>query len=396
MRESIPVAVVGCGHLGTFHARLYAQLPEAQLVAVVDTHVERAQALAREVGVEASTDLAAILPRVRAVSIATPTTTHHDIAWQCLDAGVACLVEKPICESAPQGRALVDHARNLGLALAVGHTERFNPAFAAARAELGRPRFIESHRLAPFVARSLDVDVVLDLMIHDIDLTLCLQPAAIESVDAVGVPVLTPGADIANARIRFADGAVANLTASRVSRDKVRKIRFFGPRQYHSIDLMSGSVERAMLRELENGGITRVLSSGGPGLRAASSNAPSSAAPSSNAPSSAAPSSNVPASSARQSGAPALPAPASVEAAALDAYLAARHLRLDYGGLPVTPGNALLEELRDFLGAVRGGVEMRGADGEAGLRNLELAQRIRAEVARSLDRLGVVPPAPLK
>ena len=155
MRESIPVAVVGCGHLGTFHARLYAQLPEVQLVAVVDTHVERAQALAREVGVEASTDLAAILPRVRAVSIATPTTTHHDIAWQCLDAGVACLVEKPICESAPQGRALVDHARNLGLALAVGHTERFNPAFAAARAELGRPRFIESHRLAPF-ARSHD------------------------------------------------------------------------------------------------------------------------------------------------------------------------------------------------------------------------------------------------
>jgi len=362
MSEPTPVAVIGCGHLGTFHARLYGQIPEARLVAVVDIHPERARALAESVGAEPSTDLASVLPRVRAVSIATPTTTHRDIAWQCLDAGVACLVEKPICESAPQGRAIVEHARHLGLTLAVGHTERFNPAFAAARAELKSPRFIESHRLAPFVARSLDVDVVLDLMIHDIDLTLCLLPVAIESVDAVGVPVLTPGADIANARIRFADGAVANLTASRVSRDKVRKIRFFGPRQYHSIDLMSGSVERAMLRELETG-------ASGAASGALLANALSGAPPSGSA--------------------------ASHEAAALDAYLAARHLRLDYGALPVAPGNALLEELRDFLGAVRDGTEMRGADGEAGLRNLELAQTIRAEVARSLDRLGVVPPAPL-
>lgn len=367
MADAIPVAVIGCGHLGTFHARLYAELSEAELVAVVDIHPERAETLARTLGTTASTDLGEVLPRVRAVSIATPTTTHQEIAWRCLDAGVACLVEKPICETLAEGQALVQHARNLGLVLAVGHTERFNPAFAAARAELHRPRFIESHRLAPFVARSLDVDVVLDLMIHDIDLTLCLQPAAVESVDAVGVPVLTPGADIANARIRFADGAVANLTASRVSREKVRKIRFFGPRQYHSLDLMSGSVERAVLRERVGDAAVRDAAS-------SSASVPDGAA------------------GAGEGDTSARVQPPN-DAAALDAYLAARHLRLDYGGLPVAPGNALLEELRDFLGAVRDGAEMRGADGEAGLRNLELAQTIRAEVARSLDRLGVVPPA---
>lgn len=375
MNDAIPVAVIGCGHLGTFHARLYAELPEARLVAVVDPHPERAQALAQSLGAQASTDLEAVLHKVRAVSIASPTTTHHEIAWRCLDAGVACLVEKPICETLAEGSALVQHARNLGLVLAVGHTERFNPAFAAARAELGCPRFIESHRLAPFVARSLDVDVVLDLMIHDIDLTLCLQPSAVESVDAVGVPVLTPGADIANARIRFADGAVANLTASRVSREKVRKIRFFGPRQYHSIDLMGGSVERAMLRARAE---DRTSGSDGSSSGDLTSTSRQIVVP------------GVP--SGAGGGKPTRAASVGNDAGALDAYLAARHLQLDYGAVPVASGNALLDELRDFLGAVRGGV-LRGADGVAGLRNLELAQAIRAEVARSLDRLGVVPPA---
>ncbi|MEZ4653972.1 MAG: Gfo/Idh/MocA family oxidoreductase [Candidatus Eisenbacteria bacterium] len=353
MSEVIPVAVIGCGHLGTFHARLYGELPEAKLEAVVDLLPDRARTLGESVGAAAVTDLADVLPQVRAVSIATPTSTHHEVARRCLEAGVSCLVEKPICETTSEGEDLIRLARERGLVLAVGHTERFNPAFAAVRSAVTAPRFVESHRLAPFVARSLDVDVVLDLMIHDLDLTLSLVAAPVESVDAVGVPVLTPGADIANARIRFADGAVANLTASRVSRDRVRKIRFFGPRQYHSLDLATGSVERAVLRALPAGddpsasGTVSGFGAGG-----------------------------------------ALP-PGD---AALAAYLAARHLELDYGEVPVVSGNALLEELRDFLGTVGGGGPLTGADGAAGLRSLELAQRIRREVARSLERLGVSSP----
>ncbi|MBD3336157.1 MAG: gfo/Idh/MocA family oxidoreductase [Candidatus Eisenbacteria bacterium] len=246
---AMPAAVIGAGHLGTFHARLYAKQSPAQLVAVVDIVPERAEALARETGAEAHTTLDSVLARVGAVTVATPTTTHHDIVLRCLEAGCHVLVEKPIASTGEEAQRMVRAARERGLVLAVGHTERFNPAFRMAETLVGTPRFIEAHRLASFVPRSLDIDVVLDLMIHDLDLATALMPAGVERVEASGVGVITPREDIANARLTFAGGAVANLTASRISREKMRKIRIFGDGQYLSVDLAERTLQRAWLAD---------------------------------------------------------------------------------------------------------------------------------------------------
>jgi predicted dehydrogenase len=349
-------AVIGCGHLGTFHARLARGLPQADLVMVVDIIPERARALAEELGVPWSPDREAAIEAAEALTIATPTTTHFEVASSVLRAGRAALVEKPLASSAEQGRALTALARKHEALLAVGHVERFNPAFRAARAWIGAPRFIESHRLSTFVERSLDVDVVLDLMIHDLDLTLGLVRAPIEAIDAIGVPVLTGEEDIANARIRFVDGAVANLTASRVSRERVRKIRFFGERRYVSVDLMERKVEQVLLEEIGEGPATS--------------------------------SASIPAALAAAGAARAASSTATQEELALLAFLEARRLRLRHGPIEVPQANALEEELRDFLRAAAGDGALEGASGEDGLRSLEAALAIRGHVKESLRRLA--------
>ena len=235
--EPVRTAVIGVGYLGRFHAQKYAALPESKLVAVVDARAEARDSVAAEVGCRAVADYREILDDVDAVSIATTTPLHFPIAQHCLERGVHVLVEKPITETPGQARTLIETAARHGRILQVGHLERFNSAILALEGTLGVPRFIESHRLAPFKERGTDVNVVLDLMIHDIDLIQSLVGAPIESIDAVGASVFSSGLDIANARIRYANGCVANTTASRVSMKMERKLRLFQDDAYISIDL---------------------------------------------------------------------------------------------------------------------------------------------------------------
>ena len=212
-------------------------------MAVVDTNRARAEEIAAAHGTRAFSDYREVVDQVDAVTIAVPTKLHHDIAVACLSAGIPVLVEKPMARSPAEAEAMIAAARQADVALAVGHTERFNPAVVAARPLLTAPRFIEVHRLGTFPERSLDIDVVFDLMIHDLDVVLSLVKSEAESMEAVGVPVLTGRVDIANARVRFANGCIANLTASRISRERVRKIRFFQPAAYLSIDYAAQKVE---------------------------------------------------------------------------------------------------------------------------------------------------------
>jgi predicted dehydrogenase len=235
--NTVRTAVIGVGYLGRFHAQKYAALPESKLVAVVDADPSTRERVAAEVGCRAAGDFREILGEVDAVSIATPTPLHHAIARECLERGIHVLVEKPITETLAEARDLVDLAARKGRILQVGHLERFNPAIMALEGTLTTPRFVESHRLAPFKQRGTDVNVVLDLMIHDIDLIQSLVRAPIASIDAVGTSVFSSGLDIANARIRYANGCVANTTASRISMKQERKLRLFQDDAYVSIDL---------------------------------------------------------------------------------------------------------------------------------------------------------------
>jgi predicted dehydrogenase len=235
--QTVRTGVIGVGYLGRFHAQKYASLPQSRLVAVVDPDAASRERVAAEAGCRGYGDFREILGEVDAVSIATPTPLHHAIARECLQRGVHVLVEKPITETLPEARELVELADRSGLVFQVGHLERFNPAILALGESLHTPRFVESHRLAPFRERGTDVNVVLDLMIHDIDLIQSLVAAPIESIDAVGASVFSAGLDIANARIRFTNGCVANTTASRVSMKMERKLRLFQDDAYVSIDL---------------------------------------------------------------------------------------------------------------------------------------------------------------
>jgi predicted dehydrogenase len=235
--QPVRTAVIGVGYLGRFHAQKYASLPESRLVAVVDARPDARDKVAAEVGCRAVADYRDILGEVDALSIATTTSAHFPIARECLERGVHVLVEKPITETPDQARALIETARRRGCILQVGHLERFNSAILALEGVLGTPRFIESHRLAPFKERGTDVNVVLDLMIHDIDLIQSLVGSPIVSIDAVGTSVFSQELDIANARIRYANGCVANTTASRVSMKMERKLRLFQDDAYVSIDL---------------------------------------------------------------------------------------------------------------------------------------------------------------
>ena len=237
------VAVIGVGHLGRHHARLLSAIPGVELSAVVDTNRARAEEIATASGTRAHTDYRDVIGRVDAVTLAVPTELHGEVALPFLEAGVAVLVEKPMARSVAEADELIAAAARTGALLAVGHTERFNPAVLAARTRLADPRFIEVHRLGTFPERSLDIDVVFDLMIHDLDIVLSFVDSEVESIEAVGVPVLTGRVDIANVRIRFVNGCIANLTASRISRDRVRKIRFFQPEAYLSIDYAAQKLE---------------------------------------------------------------------------------------------------------------------------------------------------------
>jgi len=235
--DKIRAAVIGVGYLGRFHAQKYAQLPACELVAVVDGRDEVRKAVAAEVGSEALADYRGLLGKVDAVSVVTPTPAHFEIAEAFLAAGAHVLVEKPITETPAQARALIAQAAKSNRILQVGHLERFNAAVLAAEPHISSPRFMECTRLAPYKERGTDVNVVLDLMIHDIDLVQSLAKSEIESIDAIGTPVFSGEIDIANARIRFANGCVANTTASRVSLKTERKLRIFEDAAYISLDL---------------------------------------------------------------------------------------------------------------------------------------------------------------
>lgn len=237
--KRLRTGVIGVGHLGQHHARLYAALPGSQLVGVVDADPERARAVAGRHSVSALPDVSALLREVEAVSVAVPTSGHHAVVKACLEAGVHVLVEKPIAVTSAEAWELVELARKQKLVLQVGHIERFNPVMLALRPHIGKPAFIECHRLSPFGERGTDVDVVLDLMIHDLDLVLSLRPGPVEDIRAAGVPVLTSSNDIANARIEFQSGCVANLTASRVSTNRMRRLRLFQRDAYISMDFQT-------------------------------------------------------------------------------------------------------------------------------------------------------------
>jgi predicted dehydrogenase len=234
--KRIKAAVVGVGHLGRHHARIYAELPGVQLVAVADTNRKRAEGIAQAHGCEPCDDYRKLIGRVDLVSVAAPTELHYEISRAFLEAGVPVLVEKPITKTVEEGEKLVAIARKKGAALQVGHVERFNPAVMAVQQLIKPPKFIESHRLSPYTFRSRDIGVVMDLMIHDIDIIMHLAQSELVNVEALGFGIISKSEDIANARLTFASGCVANVTASRISNKAMRKIRLFSGDSYVSLD----------------------------------------------------------------------------------------------------------------------------------------------------------------
>ncbi|MEZ5980458.1 MAG: Gfo/Idh/MocA family oxidoreductase [Planctomycetota bacterium] len=259
--EKVPVAVFGAGHLGKFHARIYAANPRAELVCVVDRDIERARTLANELGCEALTPDADVTGRVRAASVVVSTPAHADVAVPLLEKGVACLVEKPLAGNLEDADRIIAAARTGGAALTVGHVERFQPGLRRVREMQLRPRYIECHRLAPFTFRSTEVGVVHDLMIHDLDLVLDLVGSDVAEFDAVGGSILTPYEDLASVRMVFENGARANVTSSRVSLKPMRRFRMFASDSYVSLDFHTNSglmvrkgpnFDRAKLAEFAN------------------------------------------------------------------------------------------------------------------------------------------------
>jgi predicted dehydrogenase len=245
---AVRIGVIGAGALGFHHTRILRDVPGAELVGFFESNAERAAQVTSELGVKAFSTLDALLDSVQAVSVVVPTPAHFGVASPALERGLHVLIEKPIATTIDEADALLAIARRTGAVLQIGHVERFNRAVRAALPYVEKARFIESNRLAPFNPRGSDVAVVLDLMIHDIDLVRTFVGGGVSSVSAVGVPVLTPFVDIANARITFEQGAVANITASRVSRDRMRKLRIFQQSGYLSLDLGAGTAEFYRIR----------------------------------------------------------------------------------------------------------------------------------------------------
>jgi predicted dehydrogenase len=247
MRDGIlRVGVIGTGALGAHHTRVFAGLPDARLSTVFDLDPARARAAGERFGARVASSLEDFIEGVDAAVVAVPTVAHAQVSSRLIEAGRHVLVEKPITSTLAEAEALVALAEVKGVVLQVGHVERFNPASEALQ-RIGTPRFVEVHRLSPFPNRSLDIDVILDLMIHDLDLLVALDSSKPVQIDAVGVPVLTDRVDIANVRIRFESGLIANLTASRVSAEKIRKFRVFGSRLYASCDFITRQAQIAKL-----------------------------------------------------------------------------------------------------------------------------------------------------
>ncbi len=242
MTTKLKAGVVGVGYLGRFHAEKFAALPDVELVGVADVAPERSRRVANSLQCRAFDDYRELLGRVQAVSVAATTSEHYRIVKDCLAAGLHVLVEKPICSEASQADELVALARSQGRILMVGHLERFHSAMQELKSRATAPKFIESHRLAFFKERGTDVDVVLDLMIHDLDHVLSLVQAPVTEIRAAGIAVLTDSVDLANARLEFADGAIANFTASRMSLKSMRRFRLFQPNAYLAVDFEAGEL----------------------------------------------------------------------------------------------------------------------------------------------------------
>jgi predicted dehydrogenase len=254
MSELIRIGVVGIGSIGKNHARICAELPDAQLAAVFDINRQSAEAAAAQYGAKVANSLHEFISLVDAATVAAPTAVHYEIGSALLANGKHVLIEKPITETTAQAEDLVRVAKERSVILQVGHIERFNPILSALEQRLTRPRFIEAHRLSPYPFRSVEIGVVLDLMIHDLEIILHLVRSPVKSIDAVGVPVLSKREDIANARIRFENGCIANVTASRISPEKMRKIRVFQENTYLSLDYQAQAGE---IYRLVDGQITR-------------------------------------------------------------------------------------------------------------------------------------------
>jgi len=252
--NKLKIGVIGVGHLGSIHARIYHQLPEAELVAISDINPKQLEEISGQIGIKGYVDYRRLFGQIQAASIAVPTSLHYKIAKDCLEHNICLLVEKPFTTNLEQADELIKLAKRRGLILQVGHIERFNSAFVATQKLIRDPRFIECHRLSPFSHRSLDVGVILDLMIHDIDIILGLVKSKIKKIDAVGAKILTPFEDIANARLEFSNGCVCNLTSSRVSEEPVRKIRIFFRNTYISLDYKN---ERAFVYQKIKRGISK-------------------------------------------------------------------------------------------------------------------------------------------
>jgi len=246
--EKSKVGVIGVGYLGKFHAQKYAAMAEVELVGVADASPEMARQVAESTGCQPFADYRQLLAQVQAVSVVVPTTLHHQVAGDCLRAGVDVMLEKPMTVTVAEADELIALAAARKLILQVGHLERFNPAILAMEEHLTTPMFIESHRIHVFKNRALDVDVVLDLMIHDIDIILTIVKSPLVTIHTVGLPVVTQTTDIANARLIFANGCTANVTVSRISRDNLRRIRIFQPRSFIAVDY--GKKELTVIRQL--------------------------------------------------------------------------------------------------------------------------------------------------
>jgi predicted dehydrogenase len=253
MSETLRAGVIGVGYLGRFHARIYNDMPGVELVGVVDTDRETADRVAAEYGTTAYYDPMSLLDAVDVVSVVVPTSLHRQVAVPYLEKGVHMLLEKPVASTLEDAQAIIDVANKHSAILQIGHLERFNAGIMALADQVNEPRFIEAHRLGPFVDRATDVDVVTDLMIHDIDIILSLVGEKLTTISATGTPVLTDHVDIANARLEFANGAVANVTASRVSNKKFRRIRVFGRNSYRAINFVDQQLEVAYPGEIPQG-----------------------------------------------------------------------------------------------------------------------------------------------
>jgi len=243
--NNLRVAVIGVGYLGRFHALIYSRMPGVDLVAVVDPDADRARTVGAEAGCAAYTDAAVLVAQVDAVSIVAPTTVHLEVAEPFLRGGVHVMLEKPIAATRDEGAEIVRLAEQAGVLLQIGHLERFNAGIMALAERIAEPRYVEAQRMGGFTERAIDVDVVSDLMIHDIDIILSLMGSEIQRISAVGTPVLTAHVDIASARLEFANGAVANVVASRVSDKKTRRIRVFQPTGYLSLDFVEQTLDIA-------------------------------------------------------------------------------------------------------------------------------------------------------